>query len=187
MGKGRNPADSDLTAFLDGHVVARGPAGAIVTALREVAVDHGRVLVFDGTGRAVDVDLRETPAEPDEGDDAQGRGRGRPKLGVIAREVTLLPRHWDWLAEQRGGASAVLRRLIDEARHREALTGRTRAAQDAAYRFMAAIAGDEPGFEEASRALYAGDRPGFEARVAGWPADVRDHAMRLAGPGWSEG
>ena len=108
------------------------------------------------------------------------RGRGRPRLGVIAKEVTLLPRHWDWLNVQPGGASVALRKLVDEARKTSGDRDRVRAAQEAAYRFMSAIAGNLPGFEEATRALFAYDRRGFTHLVANWPEDVRDYAVRLA-------
>jgi hypothetical protein len=110
------------------------------------------------------------------------RGRGRPKLGVIAREVTLLPRHWEWLATQTGGASVTLRRLVEEARRGDIAGGRQqrRNAQETAYRFMAAIGGDLPGFEEACRALFADDRPQFQQHIAQWPADIGRYAARLA-------
>jgi hypothetical protein len=155
-----------------------------------VAVKHAGadtpVLVFDDvTGQQIDLDTRGSDAEvraryapPEE----PPRGRGRPKLGVVAREVTLLPRHWEWLNRQPGGASAALRALVDEARRESAneTRARTRAAQGAAYAFMHAIAGNFPGFEEATRALFAGDRAGFEAEILHWPHDVRAHALRLA-------
>lgn len=108
------------------------------------------------------------------------RGRGRPKLGVVAREVTLLPRHWDWLAAQPGGASQMLRRLVDEARRGDGGQLRKREAQEATYRFMSAMAGDLPGFEEAVRSLFAGDAAGFEAHMTTWPQDVADYARQLA-------
>jgi hypothetical protein len=108
------------------------------------------------------------------------RGPGRPKLGVVAREVTLLPRHWEWLGAQPGGASVALRRLVEDARRGSADADRVRRAREAAYRFMSAMAGNEPGFEEATRALFAGDAERYEATTAAWPADVRAHARRLA-------
>ena len=107
-------------------------------------------------------------------------GPGRPKLGVTSREVSLLPRHWEWLEDQGTGVSAALRRLVDEARRREPEAARARRARDAAGCFMWAMAGNLPGFEEASRALYAGDEARLEGLVEGWPPDVRDHALRLA-------
>lgn len=114
------------------------------------------------------------------GEDAPRRGRGRPKLGVVAREVTLLPRHWTWLNAQPGGASVALRKLVEAARRGTGDGDRRRAGQESAYRFMHAIAGDAPGFEAAARALFAGDLGGFEDAVADWPHDVREHATMLA-------
>ena len=108
------------------------------------------------------------------------RRPGRPKLGVVAREITLLPRHWDWLAAQPGGASVALRKLVEEARKVSSGDDRRRAAQEATFRFMQAMAGDTPGFEEAARALFAGDVARFEEQVARWTDDVRDHATWLA-------
>jgi len=108
------------------------------------------------------------------------RGRGRPKLGVVAREVTLLPRHWDWLNAQPGGASVALRKLVDEARRTNSDKDRLRAARDAAYYFMSAMAGDLPNFEEASRALFADDRRRFVSQITNWPEDIRDHVVKLA-------
>jgi hypothetical protein len=151
------------------------------------------ILVFDGkTSAVVDIDLRGSvddvlaripPAEtPAAGDDTAvaPRGPGRPKLGVVAREVTLLPRHWDWLAQQKGGASVAIRKLVDEARWANEDGDRARLAQEAAYRFMSTMAGDRPHYEEAIRALFANDRDRFEKLIAEWPADIRDHAASLA-------
>lgn len=169
-----------FTAFSGVTHLKTGTAEEVALAVAR-AGDEPRVLVFaDATGRQTDFDtsggeaaIRARYASLDE-----PRGRGRPKLGVTAREVTLLPRHWDWLNDQPGGASAALRRLIDAARRMP--EAEARAARDAAYRFLAAIAGDYPGFEDAARALYAGDRAGFEARLAAWPADIAGHALKLA-------
>ena len=108
------------------------------------------------------------------------RGPGRPKLGVIAREVTLLPRHWEWLATQTGGASVVLRKLVEEAKRASESRDRTRAAQESAYRFVSVMAGNEPGFEEATRALFASNQEKFEQFAKEWPSDVRDYAVVLA-------
>ncbi|SHL63164.1 DUF2239 family protein [Rhodanobacter sp. OK091] len=110
----------------------------------------------------------------------QPRGRGRPKLGVVAREVTLLPRHWEWLTAQPGSASVALRKLVDEARRTHGEKDRRRRAQERAYHFMSAMAGDMPGFEEATRVLFANDQPRFRELVATWPEGVRDHATALA-------
>ncbi len=160
------------------------------------------ILVFDdATGRIVDLDLRGSDAEIAErlstpppsrpgrfrprAEDAPGggdkpRGRGRPKLGVVSREVTLLPRHWDWLSTQQGGASATLRRLVDEARRQPNPEAQQRAAREAAYTVLQAIAGDLPGYEEAIRALFAGDRSLCEHHMASWSNDIRSYALRLA-------
>lgn len=113
-------------------------------------------------------------------DEAPRRGRGRPKLGVVAREVTLLPRHWTWLNAQPGGASVALRKLVESARRGNGDGDRRRAGQEGAYRFMHAIAGDQPGFEAAARALFAGDLGRFEDAIADWPHDIREHATMLA-------
>jgi hypothetical protein len=156
-----------------------------------------QILVFDAhTSRPIDFDLRgdaaaivarlQTPAgtaAPDLAERAEVRlsaGPGRPKLGVVAREVTLLPRHWDWLGKQPGGASVTLRKLVEAARRSQSQQDDRREALESAYRFMSAMAGDEIGFEEASRALFAKDHPRLRALIANWPVDLRDHIDLLA-------
>lgn len=161
-----------VTVFLKGERVAHGTPSEVLPAMRalqplERASD---LLAFDDdTGRQVDLDLRPEPP----------RSRGRPSLGVKAREVTLLPRHWDWLNAQRGGASAALRKLVEEASKRERGADQCR---DAAYRFLNAIAGDLPGFEDAVRELYAGNKVGYDHFTYGWPSAIRDHGRHLAWP-----
>lgn len=184
-------AAAPFVAFEGVRRIAAGSlAEAALAAHRALAGEpSGPVLVFDAaTGRVVDLDLRGGPAEvaarygPEP--QVQSAQRGRPKLGVVAREVTLLPRHWDWLASQPGGASAALRRLVETARRDSEAADRARSARDAAYRFMAALAGDLPGFEEASRALFAGEDHAFRDRIAAWPPDLRDQLARFtAAPG----
>ncbi|AXF19275.1 DUF2239 domain-containing protein [Burkholderia pyrrocinia] len=187
------------TAF-DGHRrVASGALATVAVAVRQAAGDAmpGSIVIFDdATGRSIDLDLRGTvdeiraryaaasaeasaPAGEPAGAGEQ-RGRGRPKLGVVSREVTLLPRHWEWLAAQPGGASVALRKLVEDARRTHAAADRRRDAQARAYHFMSALAGDLPGFEEAARALYANDPARLAELIAGWPDDVRDHALALA-------
>jgi len=170
---------ANFTVFEGPRRLASGSLAdmALVVKRAHEAGARAPVLMFDdSTGQSRDVDFQ--------GSDAQVVARliprGRPKLGVVAREVTLLPRHWEWLGSQPGGASVALRRLVEEARRD--VTGRDerRQAQERAYHFMAAMAGDRPGFEEAARALFAQDAPRFTAHIAAWPADVRDHAARLA-------
>jgi hypothetical protein len=151
----------------------------------------GPVLVFDdSTGAVIEFDLRgsetEIAARLAESDQEAPRGRGRPKLGVVAHEVTLLPRHWEWLAAQGGGASVALRRLVDEARRADGGETDKRRARDAAYRFLSTTAGDFPGFEEAARALFAGRREEFARRLAPWPRDIGAYAMRLLAGGADE-
>jgi len=193
------------TAFVGTRLLS---AGALIDVAIAVKTAMGSatdpVLVFDdATGRVIDLDLRGTRAdiaarlptflgvprpEPEDAatDQAGGidkRGRGRPKLGVVPREVTLLPRHWDWLAAQPGGASVTLRRLVDEARRAGAMSERQRDAREVAYRFMSAMAGNLPGFEEATRALFAGDGARFATLLAVWPGAIAAYAAKLAEPG----
>lgn len=168
------------TAFHEFRKVASGTNQEIALFLR-AKPQGGAFLVFDDeTGRQLDLDLR--AGEPPDSVErhTEPRGRGRPRLGVIAREVTLLPRHWDWLNAQPGGASVALRKLVDEARRTRGDRDRVRAAQEATYSFLSAIAGNMPGFEEATRALFAYDRRRFGELMAPWPEDIRDYAIRLA-------
>jgi len=175
------------TAFQDSSLLASGPLEAVALAVKaSLEADPTRSpLVFDDqTGKVIDLDLRGTaeevvarlapPPSP------EPRGPGRPKLGVVAREVTLLPRHWEWLNAQPGGASVALRRLVEEARR----SGRElkREAQERTYRVMAALAGDSEGFEEALRALYASDLRTFTHCMRGWPRQVREYILRMGEP-----
>ena len=170
------------TAFHGLRRVRTGSATDLVEVLK--GRPQGELVVFDdSTGSQIDLDLRGKPTEiasVPANVAVEPRGRGRPRLGVIPKEVTLLPRHWDWLNVQPGGASVALRKLVDEARKTSGDRDRVRAAQEAAYRFMSAIAGNLSGFEEATRALFAYDRRKFTHLVANWPEDVRDYAVRLA-------
>lgn len=172
-----------LTAFLGERRIASGNEDALRTALRAIGPDACSALLFDdATGRQVDIDLRDPPGFVPTTAAPAGRGRGRPSLGVKAREVTLMPHHWDWLASQRGGASAALRRLIDHASRHEDAQALARRSMDAAYAFSTAMAGNQPDYEEAMRALYAVNEAGFTRATEIWPADIRDHARRLAAP-----
>ena len=178
------------TAFLDGRCLTTGPLHevAVVVLRSQQAQPEGRPLVFcNASGQCADLDLRGgehavaaryTAAEPPQ----TPRGRGRPKLGVVAREVTLLPEHWDWLAAQTGGASVALRKLVHEARRNGGARDRTRQARDRAYHAMSTLAGNLAGFEEASRALFAGDHERLVAQMAPWPDDVRAYLLQLAEP-----
>ncbi|WP_336597553.1 DUF2239 family protein [Paraburkholderia bengalensis] len=194
------------TAFEGVRRLASGELKGVALAARAaIERDAGAsVLIFDDeTSRPIDLDLRgserdvlarladraagSAPSTEDAGEaPSASRGRGRPKLGVVAREVTLLPRHWNWLNEQPGGASVALRKLVDAARIASEGKDRMRRAQESAYRFMTAMAGDLAGYEEATRALYANDAARFDAMTAAWPADVRDHTRKLAAPAFSQ-
>lgn len=174
-------------AFAGQRRIARGAPHVVALAAKAAAEarEAAPILVFDArTSAPVELDLRGTPAEiearyaPPAPADAERRGPGRPRLGVVAREVTLLPRHWAWLAAQPGGASTALRKLVEAARKADEAS--PRRAQEAAYRFMLAVGGDLPGYEEATRALFAGDAARFTELTEPWPADVRDHARDLA-------
>lgn len=189
-----DPLQIPCTAFDGSRRLASGPLQAVALAVkaRLEADAAASVLVFDDeTGRVVDLDTRGTPEQvlarltPAKAEET--RGRGRPKLGVVPREVTLLPRHWDWLNAQPGGASVTLRKLVEAARRTGSAEESRRRAQERAYRFMSALAGDEPGYEEALRALYAADEAAFLARTQAWPPDVRDHARALAASAFAGG
>lgn len=202
------------SAFEGSRLLLSGPLVEVVLAVKAATERQTMepVLTFDdATGRVIDFDLRGTKADvverlsrssPTNGGrssarsvaaptasetPAEARGRGRPKLGVVGREVTLLPRQWEWLAAQPGGASVALRKLVDEARRNGGATQKVRAAQERAYHFMTAMAGDLPGFEEATRALFATDHTRFEQQVSNWPQDVRAYAARLAFGGPADG
>lgn len=177
--------DVSFTAFNGHRRIASGPLHAVALAIKRTINSGlaGPVLVFDDTtGRAIDIDTRGSDDEITRRftDLSAPRGRGRPKLGVVAREVTLLPRHWDWLATQPGGASVALRKLVEQATRAHADADRRRAALERAYHFMSAMAGDMPGFEEAARALFAVDEQRLRKLIAEWPHDVREHAITLA-------
>lgn len=198
---------SSYTAFEGHRRIASGPLDSVAVSVKH-AIEGGAasaVLIFDdATGRSIDIDTRGSDAEViarlaplaatrdlagthdpaaelaevDEGP-SEPRGRGRPKLGVVAREVTLLPRHWEWLAAQPGGASVALRKLVEEARRANGEKDRRRLANERAYHFMSAMAGDMHGFEEATRALFANDLSRLRVQLAAWPKDVRDYALEL--------
>lgn len=185
---------SSCTAFEGGRQIGTGTFAEIAILVKKV-MERGqrdRILIFDDfTGEQLDFDLRgaETEiaarlAQPADcpAPEVAPRRPGRPSLGVVAKEVTLLPRHWDWLGSQPGGASVALRKLVEEARKANAGRDRIRQGQEATYRFISAMAGNLPGFEEANRALFAGNGTKFVELTAEWPIDVRDHARRLAGP-----
>ena len=177
------------TAFEGLRRLASGPLTEIAPTIKRAEQRAAEpISIFsDTTGRAIDLDLRGSVddmlkwlAKTSEQPANEPRGRGRPKLGVVAREVTLLPRHWEWLNAQPGGASVALRKLVEAARRSNGDADRLRAARDAAYHFMSAMAGNLAHFEEASRALFADDQRKFTSMIATWPMDIRDHVVKLA-------
>lgn len=186
------PIADTLTAFAAFKQVATGPRHDVLTQLRAMNLPDVSIRVFnDQSGECIDFDLRPnaptdevlTPAAPDA---SATRSVGRPKLGVVAREITLLPRHWDWLNRQPGGASVALRKLVDESRKANEGRDTARASREAAYRFMSNIASELVDFEEATRALFASNQQRFDALVQSWPDDVRAHLASLAAASWSQ-
>ncbi|NMW19663.1 MAG: DUF2239 family protein [Chlorobiaceae bacterium] len=183
-----------FTAFDGSRCIAEGGLVEVIIKVKE-KIDIGEalsVLIFDGiSSDLVEVDFRGTKEDVlkslgnstalENNQETIYRGPGRPKLGVIPREVTLLPRHWEWLNSQPGGASVALRKLVEEARRMNSDRDQLRTAQEAVYRFMSAMAGDLPGFEEAARALFAVTSEKFNEIVTTWPDDIRKHVQQLSG------
>ncbi len=179
------------TAFEGSRALASGELAQVAGKVKEM-IDRGEAfsaLIFDDlTSELIEVDFRGTmedvllrlkkPAVTEE--PAHSRGPGRPKLGVVPREVTLLPRHWEWLNTQPGGASVALRKLVEEARRVNSERDLLRSSQASLYRFISAMAGDFPGFEEASRALFAGDSERFNQHIASWTVDIQSHIQKLS-------
>lgn len=185
-----NPATLELVAFYGHKRIARGPLPKVIRKCKKV-VDEGldrRLAIFNAdTGRAFDVEFEGTPAEVLARAEATAapaptKTRGRPKLGVVCKEVSLLPEHWEWLGAQRGGASATLRRLVLEAKRKSAGSDAGRRALDAAHRFLWDLAGDLPHFEDVTRALYRGERDQVQELVADWPKDIREQLGRYLEP-----
>jgi len=195
MSSGSGPA---CIAFDGDRRIASGELREVARAAKETLDrrKNATIIVFDGnTSATIEIDFRGSMADvlarlpedtsaPTPAEDATvpaPRGPGRPKLGVVAREVTLLPRHWEWLARQPGGASVAIRKLVEAASRTGADKDRIRQAQEAAYRFMSVTSGNRPHYEDAIRALFAGDAARFETLIAEWPADIRGHSSKLAG------
>jgi uncharacterized protein len=183
------------TGFAGERLLAAGALAEVALAVKAAEIrGDARVLVFDdATGAQVELDLRgddeavlaryqATAEEP-----TAARARGRPRLGVTAREVTLLPRHWEWLAQQPSGGSAALRRLVEQAMRSGGEVEAARRASEAAYRVMNALAGHLPHFEDGLRAFYAGDHARFGQIVDNWPPDVADYVRRMAAPAQEPG
>lgn len=185
------------SAFDHHRLIASGPLLEVIRAAKQAlksGVSEPLLIFDDASSSPIDIDFRGSIDEVLARQSAVGReslppanrGPGRPKLGVVSREVTLLPRHWDWLAEQPGGASALLRRLVEQAARGGSPKERARLAVESADRFMRIMAGDLAGYEEASRAFYRGERELFARLIKPWPADVSAHLQRLAAIAWDE-
>ncbi|MDR3612895.1 MAG: DUF2239 family protein [Candidatus Obscuribacterales bacterium] len=193
------------TAFADAQRIGTGTVEEVALMTKRL-IDQGSkatILIFDNeSSEPIEIDFRGTEADVRKRLQRQysltqpastckethstadetiaPKGPGRPKLGVVAREVTLLPTHWQWLNSQPGGASVALRKLVEAARKANQNKDRLRCAQEATYRFMSAMAGNFAGFEEATRALFAARLNDFEESTKAWPADVREHAMKIS-------
>jgi hypothetical protein len=178
---------SQIIAFNEDRCIASGDIVDVAARVKQILSPQSQILLFDlETSRPVEIDFRGSVADVTTrlknalSPEPAPRGPGRPKLGVVAREVTLLPRHWEWLAAQPGGASVTLRKLIEDARRKTVAKDEARERQESVHRFLSAIAGDKPHYEEVLRALYANDGARFHALIADWPTDVRRHVERLA-------
>jgi uncharacterized protein len=180
------------TAFEGDTLLCKGALTDVILKIKKRLgkADNSSALIFnDATGNTMDFNfqgsekdvLRRLEVFVGEAAATDGAGPGRPKLGVMSREVSLLPRHWEWLASQSGGASAVLRRLVDEARRKTGESPSIKQIQERTYKFLSVMAGNLQGYEEAIRALYRKDAKGFAAHTEGWPRDVKRHAETLAG------
>lgn len=181
------------TAFDAGVRVAGGSLREVVLKIKRRLgrSENSSVLIFsDTSGQTIDFNFHGTIQDVESrldtyvgrGDIARTAGPGRPKLGVMSREVSLLPRHWEWLARQPGGASSTIRKLVEEARRRASAQAGVKHFQERVYRFISVVAGNLDGYEEALRALYRSDREGFGRNVRNWPTDVKVHAVELAKP-----
>lgn len=191
------PANMHCTAFDRHRRLASGTLREVVRATKHALEEKPALspLIFDDrSSHQIEVDFRGTldevlarlPKGSPAPADTPARGPGRPKLGVVPREVTLLPRHWEWLGQQPGGASAVLRRLVEQAARGSGAAQRAREASEAVDRFMLAMTGDLAGHEEATRAFYRGERERFATLTRRWPADIREHLLRLAAAAWDQ-
>lgn len=194
------PDIKTCTAFKNSRRIASGNLLEVAKKVKEIIDSDAQspVLIFDDlSSEIIEVDFRGTvedvirrltaPAAKVKSaaalpgkDQRLQRGPGRPKLGVVSREVTLLPRHWEWLGSQPGGASVALRKLVEEARRVNSGKDKVRRSQEVTFRFISAIAGDLPGFEESTRALFAGASERFNRQTDSWPIDIREHARKLA-------
>jgi hypothetical protein len=186
--------DLECAAFVGHHLIASGPLAEVVHEAKRTYDENPNqlILIFENqTARVIEIDFRGSVADVFQRlekqqspqtikKDDKPKKPGRPKLGVVSKEVTLLPKHWEWLAEQRGGASVTLRRLVGEAMNATSGEHQKRRMQQVVYHLMTSIAGDLPNYEEAIRALFASEREKFFDQIKDWPAGLRGHLTELA-------
>ncbi|MGZ3694378.1 MAG: DUF2239 family protein [Bdellovibrionota bacterium] len=181
------------SAFANSNLLFRGPLSEVVLKVKKSLgkAENSSILIFsDATGKTMDFNfqgserdvLKRLEVFVSSSEAIETTGPGRPKLGVVSREVSLLPRHWEWLATQSGGASATLRTLIEEAKKKSSTQMNTKQLQERAYKFMSVMAGDLRGFEEALRALYKKDRENFLLHTKEWPRDIKNHVAEMTKP-----
>lgn len=186
------------TAFEDTKLIICGSLDEVALKIKKrlKLKPSASILIFsDSTGKEMDLDLRGSEAEildrlkvfitTSMHEQPVSTGPGRPKLGVVPREVSLLPRHWEWLATQSGGASSTLRRLVDEARKNSSAKEQTKESQERTHKFMTALAGDLKNYEEALRALYAKDKKAFFSFIKEWPDDIKEYIKKLSTETWT--
>jgi hypothetical protein len=186
------------TAFGNGKLIVHGGLDDVVTKIKRWydKYSNGTLLVFnDFTGKTMEFDLRGSEKEvlqkiemflPQEIVVVSARP-GRPKLGVVTREVSLLPQHWEWLASQPEGASAALRKLVEGAKKNLVMKESVKQVQERAYKIMSILAGDLPQYEEALRSLYRRNEENFKQHIASWSPDIKDYVMKTVEPVFSEG
>jgi hypothetical protein len=182
------------TAFEETKRIAQGKLQEVVLKIKKHLgrTENSSILIFsDLTGKTMDINFHGTEKDvlkrlevfvSQQDGETVSSGPGRPKLGVVSREVSLLPRHWEWLAIQPGGASATLRKLIEDAKKKSGSASTTKQVQESVYRFLSVIAGNLEGYEEALRALYKADHKNFSLHIQSWPTDVKKHVMEMAKP-----
>ena len=184
---------SQFTAFESEKILFKGPLADLILKVKKRLgkSENSSILIFsDSTGKNIDFNfqgsekdvLKRLEIYSEEVGINQSAGPGRPRLGVVSRVISLLPRHWEWLATQSGGSSAYLRKLVDEARKKEGGQHTLKQLQERTYKFISVMAGDLNGYEEALRALYKRDEKKFIALIEVWPRDIRNHALELARP-----
>lgn len=179
------------TAFDNTSIIAHGSLRDVILKTKKILgkSENSSFLIFsDSTGKTIDFNFQGTEKEilkrleifVSNSDEKIELARpGRPKLGVISREISLLPRHWEWLATQSSGASSSIRNLIEDAIKKSTSKVSLKQQQEKVYRVMTTLAGDLDGYEEAIRSLYKRDRESFIKFTKGWSKDLRSYLEKL--------